>query len=203
MNVYIESNFILELALEQEQCSSCDAILSFAERGAIQLLLPAFSIAEPYETLMRRAKEREVLATTLAREIRQLARSKPYKDRMEALQHVTSLLVQSIEYERERVNSTLEKLLNTAETIALGQTILRAGASFQKTLGLSPQDAIIYASVLEHVQVSDSAHNCFLNRNSRDFDDPDIVETLDTYQCKMLFRFDHGYGYIKKHLNEP
>ena len=60
MNVYVESNFILELALEQEQSSSCDAILSLGERQDIRLVLPAFSLSEPYETLVRRAKDRKV-----------------------------------------------------------------------------------------------------------------------------------------------
>ena len=84
MNVYVESNFILEFALEQEQHASCEAILSLSERGHIRLILPAFSIAEPYETSVRRAKSRESLTNALAQEIRQLSRSKPYQDKIEA-----------------------------------------------------------------------------------------------------------------------
>ena len=50
MNVYVESNFVLELAFLQEQCSSCEKILSLCEARRIQLLIPAYSLAEPYET---------------------------------------------------------------------------------------------------------------------------------------------------------
>ena len=44
MNVYVESNFVLELAFLQEQSSSCEEILSLAEGGRIQLVLPGYSL---------------------------------------------------------------------------------------------------------------------------------------------------------------
>ena len=54
MNVYVESNFVLELALLQEQSASCEEILGLCEAGRVQLVVPAYSLAEPYETLVRR-----------------------------------------------------------------------------------------------------------------------------------------------------
>lgn len=53
MNVYVESNFVLGLALAQEQFESCEEILSLCEAGRIRLDVPAFSLAEPNETLAR------------------------------------------------------------------------------------------------------------------------------------------------------
>lgn len=202
MNVYVESNFILELALEQEQYSSCEAIMSLGEKRDIILILPAFSLSEPYDTVIRRSKGRESLTKKLALEMQQLSRSKPYKNKVEVIQQITSFLVQSIEDEQERLTTTLEKLLQVAETIPLKKTILSSSVQFQKTLGFSPQDAIIYASVLEHLQLSDSDKNCFLNRNSRDFNDPNIVNTLEIYNCKMLFSFEHGYHYINSQIKD-
>ncbi len=61
---------------------------------------------------------------------------------------------------------------------------------------LSPQDAIVYASVLSHLKRTEPQTACFLNKNSKDFDDPDISEMLERYQCQMLSRFDHGYQFI-------
>lgn len=51
MSIYVESNFVLELALMQEQYESCEAILQVCKAGQAQLVLPAFSSAEPYYTL--------------------------------------------------------------------------------------------------------------------------------------------------------
>ena len=40
MNIYVETNFVLELALEQEQRGSCEQILSLCEEGKAQLIIP-------------------------------------------------------------------------------------------------------------------------------------------------------------------
>ena len=47
--VVVESNFVPELALLQEEHQSCDSIVSLAESLTIDLAIPAFSLAEPYE----------------------------------------------------------------------------------------------------------------------------------------------------------
>lgn len=197
MNVYVESNFILELALEQEQQASCQAIVAFGKRRQIQLVLPAFTIAETYETVIRRAKQRERLTRELVLEVQQLSRSKSYKARSQTLQTVTSLLVRSIEEEQMRLNATLEAILRVAETIPLSHTILAEATRFQATFDLFPQDAIVYASVLEHLKTTSEQMHCFLNRNSKDFDDPEIVDALKARKCKLMFHFDHGRRYIE------
>ena len=44
MIVYVESNFVLELAFLQEEHEGCLELLSLSESGDICLVLPAFSI---------------------------------------------------------------------------------------------------------------------------------------------------------------
>ena len=58
MNIYIESNFVLELALVQEQEASCENLLQVCEAGRAKLIIPAYSLVEPYETLVRRHTQR-------------------------------------------------------------------------------------------------------------------------------------------------
>jgi hypothetical protein len=48
MTVYVESNFVLEHSLQQEECDSCAEIMYLASRGRIALAVPAFSLAEPH-----------------------------------------------------------------------------------------------------------------------------------------------------------
>ncbi len=200
MKVYIESNFVLELALLQEQNESCENILSLCKSGKINLIIPAFCVAEPYETLGRRAKNRSKLAREVAVEFKQLSRSTPYKDGDEfnALQSVTGLLTRSAKEEELRLQQTLNQILERAQIIPLESKILIQAAKFRETLGLAPQDSIVYASIFQNLTISGSKETaCFLNRNSSDFDDPDIVDTLSKYSCKVLFRFDTGFDYIK------
>jgi len=47
MIVYVESNFVLELAFLQEEYERCLELLRLAESQDIHLVLPAVSIGEP------------------------------------------------------------------------------------------------------------------------------------------------------------
>jgi len=200
MDVYVESNFVLELALLQEQFESCERIIELCEMGKAHLILPAYSLIEPYETIVRYAKNRKKISNDLATEAKQLSRSKPYQDEINALQKITGFLIRSQEEEKERLRSTLDRLLAVAEIIPLDAQIISAAGKYQLDRELSPQDSIVYASVICHLNQSASVDKCFLNRNSKDFDDPDIVDALDRYSCKMLFSFNNGYDYISNQI---
>lgn len=102
MNVYVETNFVLELALEQEQWASCEQILQFCEAGLAKLIIPAYSLAEPHEKLSRQARSRRDLQQLLDAELRQLSRTASYASRMKSIQDIASLMVQINEEERQR-----------------------------------------------------------------------------------------------------
>ena len=53
MDIYVESNFVLELALLQEHHESCEKIIQLCEASKVKLILPAYTLVEPYETIMR------------------------------------------------------------------------------------------------------------------------------------------------------
>jgi len=50
VNVYVESNFVLERALEQEQSETCEELIRIAAAGSIHLAISAFSLVEPHIT---------------------------------------------------------------------------------------------------------------------------------------------------------
>lgn len=52
----------------------------------------------------------------------------------------------------------------------------------------------------EYLQETGELESCFLNKNTKDFDNPDIVEELDRHHCKMLPRFDQGYDFIRRQI---
>lgn len=55
MNVYAETNFVLELSFEQEQSPSCLEILNLCINKEINLIIPAFCLTEPLEKLHRQS----------------------------------------------------------------------------------------------------------------------------------------------------
>ncbi len=198
MNVYVETNFLLEVALVQEQHESCERIIGLCDSGCSTLIVPTFSIAESYETLIRRARERTQIANRLGQELRQLSRSKPYKEQVDALQGVAGLLVQSIDDENGRLTAVLERVSKIAVLIPLAADIISAANRCRAIYKLEPQDSFVYCSVLHHLDLQGGAEGCFINRNSKDFSDLDIVESLESRGCKMLYDFDTGWGYLSR-----
>jgi predicted nucleic acid-binding protein len=200
MNIYVETNFVLELVFQQEQSASCEQILRLCEAENARLVIPAYSLAEPHEKLTRQANSRKELQQTLEAELRQLVRTAPYATRVSSIQDIASLLVQSNEEEKQRFTHYRDRLLKIAEAVPLTLEILTAAASYETPYDLKPQDALVYASVITHLRQHKPANSCFLNKNTKDFDNPDIVDELNKYNCKMIPRFDHGYSFIQAQL---
>ena len=198
MIVYVESNFVLELAYLQEEHGCCSELLGLAESDAIGLALPAFSIGEPYETLGRRSKKRERLHSELDDELRELSRSRPYEESPEEFRELTSLLLDSVEDEKSRLDGALERILETVEVLSIGPNA-RNAITFQKKYALSPQDSIVYSSIRHHLTTTDEEMRCFITKD-KDFADPDIQNELRSYNCKFLTNFTDGLGYIRSQL---
>ena len=168
MIVYVESNFVLELAFLQEEHESCSAILGLSESGKIRLVLPAFSIGEPYEAWVRRSKQRRDLHEQLRMAIHELSRSGPYHEASDEFRELTNLLIRSGEEEKHRLDDALEKILQNVEIIPIDLDIIRNAITFQKSLDLSPQDSIVYASLLAHLTTESGELRCFITKNSKD-----------------------------------
>ncbi|KAM3101395.1 PIN domain-containing protein [Phormidesmis sp. 146-12] len=133
MNVYVETNFVLELTFEQEQCESCEQILQLCEAGQARLIIPAYCLAEPHEKLVRQARSRRELQQSLEAELRQLLRTASYASRIKSIQDIASLMVQSNEEERRRFIQYRNRLLNVGEIVALTTHILIEAASCETT----------------------------------------------------------------------
>ena len=67
---------------------------------------------------------------------------------------------------------------------------------------MSVQDSIVLASIVSHLAATKPVESCFLNRNTKDFDDPNVQEMLDEFGCKFFGRFDDGLHYIEARLRQ-
>ena len=200
MNVYAESNFVLETALEQDECESCNEIIRLASAGHLRLVVPAFSLAEPHQAIADKAKARSRMRDDLRTHLNELARSRPHREIPATFDALAAALIASAEFEREGLRRAVSQLLQTAQIIPLDAAILNSAAPIEIAYGLSGQDAIVLASVLQHLEANAPEESCFLNRNSRDFDDPDILERLDALRCRFFPRFTPALGWISSRL---
>lgn len=201
MNVYVESNFVLELALLQEQHAACEEILEMCAAREISLVLPAYSLMEPYGTVMRRQGDRKRVKAAVDGELRQLARTAVYTERLQDLERATRLLLDSAEEDLERLESVRSRLLECAEIVPLDQAILARAPEHQARHSLSAPDAVVYASVLSHLERSSMPASCFLNRDAG-FSGSAIAEDLRARSCKFLRGFDQGLQFLRGTLNQ-
>lgn len=190
---------MLELSLLQEQWESCESILELCGAGRAHLIVPAYSLAEPYETLTRRQKNRKRMGREVSSELDQLDRTKTYAGQLGVFRELTDFLIESAEEEDKCLKDVSSRLLQMAEVIPLDTSVLEASAQYRSHHGFSPQDSIVYASVLSHVVSDHEQASCFLNKDT-DFDDDDVVEELRGYGCQLLPGFDVGYEFLIEHV---
>lgn len=202
MRLYVETNFILELAFLREEHDACEELIALSEEGKIELFLPVFSVGETYEAWARRSRQRAELHSRLKAEILDLSRSKPYQQSFEEFREITSLLTRSGGEERHRLDGSLERVLGTARVIPIELRTIRRVQSLQP-LKLSPQDLIVYASVLSHLEEAmdeNSGPRMFVTRNTKDFASPDVRGGLTTRGCRLFTSFRDALGFFLSHL---
>lgn len=200
MIVYAETNFLLEMAYLQEGCESCRTILGLAKQRKVTLVVPAFSLIEGRQTWDRRSSERNVLQNQLQPVIRQLARSEPFKTVTESSRELLSALVASGEDTRFRLEDAITEVSTAAAVLPLTAEIAARARALELKLSLSPSDAVVYASVLSHLQNAPSGMKCFLNRDSKGFANPSVYDELDSFGCKLFVSFEKGVDFIRSEL---
>jgi predicted nucleic acid-binding protein len=200
MIVYVESNFVLELALQQAECEVCDSILALCRAGKASLVVPAFSLAEPFETAVRRHGERYQLYERLANELKQLLRTQIYQSHTQASQEITSLLVRSAADEMARLTAAVQNVVSVAEVIPLTGNVIAAAMEYQIHGDFSAQDGFVFASIVLHLQAVKPSQSCFLNKNRKDFSESDKVAELKAHGCRLIYSFQDGLRFIESQV---
>ena len=138
MILYVETNFVIELALRQEEYQACRDLLSFAkQQPVVDLVLPAFCIGEAYEAGERKWAQRRQLHENLLGEITQIQRSEPFRERSKELRKLTGLLVESGEEQKRVLDGLLEELLTVARVLSLDHQTFTRAVDFQNTRDLN------------------------------------------------------------------
>lgn len=198
MKLYVESNFLLELALVQEEEPHCQRLLELARAKSCSLALPAYCIAEPLDTLTRRASERRSFLQRLNAEIRLLGRSATYSAEVAKFRDITTLLVKSTEEERLNLDRVLAETLQICQLLPLDGTTVARARQLEIAYGLRMQDAIVLASVLLDLDADQGADRCFVSRNVRDFSNPDVEGELNQRDCKYIATFLNAVRYVER-----
>jgi len=220
MIVYIESNFILEIALKQEQHSAAENILALAEQKQIELVFPSFVLSEPFATIMYRSGKRSSFYSSLEATLRDIKRSEPLRQIALDMEPLVVALRSALERDFDPLHATLERLLAVGRSIETDLAIFKDALNYQVNLDLFPQDSIIYASIIADLRKrSHHEKKCFLSRDKKAFSDEDDPSTkernqnkfesrrrinteLKTYGCQYIGSFEDGLNFAKRFCEE-
>jgi predicted nucleic acid-binding protein len=197
VNVFVESNFVLEIALEQQEQAACERLLELAADGSIRLFVPAYSFVEPHETFTRRHRDRETLRSHITNELAQIARSASLAERARASQEVVALMAESVEYESRRLQEAKERIWLVATILSIDADVVQRAPDCQANFDLSPQDAVVYASIRGYLTTDHDDTSCFVSRNPKDFDDPDLRRELTDLNCRYFSSFSNAVQFIE------
>lgn len=95
MRLYVESNFLVELALEQEQSVDCGRLLVLAERGMLELVVPAYAIMESHDAVFRRLSSFDDLESRVNNMLSQVGRNAALTTEANKLKGLTTRVRQS------------------------------------------------------------------------------------------------------------
>lgn len=196
MNIYCETNFFLELVFEQEQSKYCKKIISLCRKKKANLILPAYSFAEALYRLEEQRKKRENFQKELNSHLTQLTRTSQYISQVKNFQSLDIFLTQNIEEDRNRFETQRKILSKIAEIIPFGGESIQEARKVESKFNLTLQDAIIFSSILKHLQNKQPSQSCFLNRNAKDFSTTDIKTNLNKLNCKYIPSFKDGFNFI-------
>jgi hypothetical protein len=201
MIVAAESNFILQLALKQEQGAAAQSILDLAEDKRIELAIPACALFEPYETIVRRHRKRESLMQDFRKEIGELARSSAFSDLGNTSRAVTSTIAESVAMEAADLDSAIDRIAVAAKIIPLtGEIVTTATTIRQSIFDLTPPDAIVFASIEAYLKSQGDGMKVFATTNAKDFLTPEIREYLAAYNCRVIQSFSDALAHIQHAL---
>lgn len=192
MNVFVESNFLLEIAFQQEHHLACERILAGAAINKYTLHVPQYALTEVFQTLHRRGTERaehqQYFQEQIAQHSREAEADAAEIDQLVRL--LNDLLSARTKTQVSRLFALTQRLAVEAPGPFLTASVLQEAQAVQLRHGLTAQDAIVYTSVLAGLRLLPGGPKLFVTRNDNDFRKPAIVEELRQYECRLLANFN-------------
>lgn len=190
MTLYLESNFVLEIVLGQEDLLSAEQILGGAESSSFDIALPSFSLSEPFVRVMRTIRDRNRLMTQFEAQLRQLERSSPHGQEMAILATVPDLFEGINDRDGVRLIATVERLLGVARLIEMSPTSFQRSLDYRDQFSLDIEDAIVLGTVATDLASRRSVkRHLFANRNRSHFNNGKLMEELRGLGCDLAWDF--------------
>ena len=198
MIVYVESNFVLEVAYEQEQCSSAERLLELAKLGKIQLVIPAFSLIEPLWTIRKKEHDSKSTLDLLGQLSHDLDRSRARKHLSDALLSVVESLKTIDQVALGRYQSLVQQLMEFGSRIDLTERLIMRSFELERRTGVKRFDATVLASILHDLEIRKGPEpKRFVSRDKEAFNRPAVRAELRALNCRFISDFAYAVRNIK------
>jgi predicted nucleic acid-binding protein len=195
VDVYVESNFVLELVYEQEEVAAARGLLSLGEDGAIALALPAFAVAEPLSTIRNRAVRRRQLVSALSGELAELRRSESIRAAAEEAESVELLLAEIEQTQLTDFETVVIRVASAARILPILHEGLSLAFEVQRELALELTDALIVGAVLQDLP-GRAGESCFLTQDQT-LASPRVRERLGAAGCTTIPSLANGLEFVR------
>ncbi|MEO5731930.1 MAG: hypothetical protein ABI134_17285 [Byssovorax sp.] len=166
---------------------------------SIELVLPAYALLEPYETIVRDERDGKQLGDKLRASATQLYRTASIATDVPRLRDAENLLLRAAQEAWNRFLDVRTRLLDAARLVAIDGPVLREASKLTAETTLTLPDALMLASVLADATGRQSP-SVFLNRNTKDFGDPDVRARLKHVDCDLIGSFNDGLERVRHRL---
>lgn len=160
IRLFVETPFVLQLALRQEQAGVCAQLLDLAESGALELVVPLLALVEPLGTFRLRTNKHRERNNRWREEARDLARTDEprYRSAAQALKEARLHMAEMDDEERRRLDAVIARTwksariaLPSASTFQIAYELERKGQSGK---GQTSIDALAIATILEDARAA-------------------------------------------------
>ena len=195
MMIIAETNFIIELALEQAEAEQVESIVEWAEEERINLAIPAFAFTEAYVNLALQSKRRNDVQNRLLAEIKQMSRSRAYAGISQSPNSIIEALSSFDTEHYSKLAKVARRLSAVAKLISVTDEVIEKIPERRDGLDLETGDACICACVECYARDLKGTTSYFVTKD-KDFERARSL--LEAHKCQLISGFGAAFGAIRE-----
>ncbi|MDK2971545.1 MAG: hypothetical protein PWP23_1300 [Candidatus Sumerlaeota bacterium] len=204
MILYVETNFLLEIARQQDHAQEAEELLLLgSDRSRLRLFCPAHCIGEAAANIGYHHQERLPLLVSLQKQQRELGRYAIESGLTDLIGKLDSRMHAVRKHEEWRLEQTVEKLLRFDGALPTPYLACGDAAEFELEYELRFSDALLLATVIRHARTLSEELKAFVSRDRKDFGGRVAREVLRRENIKYLTTFEAALALAKRHRGEP
>lgn len=201
MNVYIDTNVVLEAVLEQPEHAAVGELLALAEQGSIQLAVPVFVMYELENKLRRLSAMHQNLVVLFRGHAQSLVVANPEMagEGIAAANRMVDSFLSEEAGAQDRWDSLCSRLAACSQVLPLTAAAMDAAIHLQADTRLHLQDAVVLATVLEDA-LNASGARIIVSRDEGWGADEALRDRLKGCDCELIGSIGGAIRHIRKRL---